>query len=242
MLGLAQRGLRYVVQVDPDSTAHPSDAVPVTTASAGRGCPPRPAHPDPPSTFKQLVLAPGRDSARPVTWRHGSRRTKNNPTAAMRSHFLRLRIRPANRDITRNDDGTLPECRLIAEWPTAADEPVKYRLSNMSTRTSLRTVIRHAKLRWRVEHHYRELKPVSGRTRGSRLASRPPCLLHRQPVERPRLHPASVRLPATPGDLATARRVGVGVLEYPHGHGRRLPRCMLRFVHLSGLGCVRGRR
>jgi hypothetical protein len=97
-----------------------------------------------------------------VTWRHGSRRTKNNPTAAMRSHFLRLRIRPANRDITRNDDGTLPECRLIAEWPTAADEPVKYRLSNMSTRTSLRTVIRHAKLRWRVEHHYRELKTGVG--------------------------------------------------------------------------------
>lgn len=28
----------------------------------------------------------------------------------MRSHFLRLPIRPANRDITRNSDGALPEC------------------------------------------------------------------------------------------------------------------------------------
>jgi SRSO17 transposase len=35
---------------------------------------------------------------------------------------------------------------------------VKYRLSNMSTRTSLKTLIRYAKLRWRVEHDYRELK------------------------------------------------------------------------------------
>jgi len=75
----------------------------------------RPAYPDPPVTFKQLVLAAGRGSARPVTWRRGSRRTKNNPTAAMRSQFLRLRIRPANRDIGRGEDGALPECWLIAE-------------------------------------------------------------------------------------------------------------------------------
>jgi hypothetical protein len=34
----------------------------------------------------------------------------------MRSHFLRLRIRPANRDIPRNSDASLPECWLIAEW------------------------------------------------------------------------------------------------------------------------------
>ena len=161
-LGLAERGLQYAVQVDPDATAHPADAIPVTAAYTGRGRPPRPAYPDAPVTFKHLVQAAGRGSARSVTWRHGSRRTKNNPTAAMRSHFLRLRIRPANRDITRGDDGSLPECWLIAEWPPEADEPVKYWLSNMSTRTSLRTLIRYAKLRWRVEHDYRELKTGLG--------------------------------------------------------------------------------
>ena len=83
------------------------------------------------------MLAAGRDAARRVTWRRGSRRSKNNPDAAMRSHFLRLRVRPANRDIPRADDGALPECWLIAEWPPGADEPVKYRLSNMNTRTPL---------------------------------------------------------------------------------------------------------
>jgi SRSO17 transposase len=161
-LGLAERGLRYAVQVDPDATCHPGDAIAVTAPCTGRGRPPRPAYPDPPVTFKTLALAVGRGSARPVTWRHGSRRTKTNPTAAMRSHFLRLRIRPANRDIPRAEDGTLPEVRLIAEWPPEADEPVKYWLSNMSTRTSLKTLIRHAKLRWRVEHDYRELKTGLG--------------------------------------------------------------------------------
>jgi SRSO17 transposase len=161
-LGLSERGLRYVVQVDPTATAHPGDAVPVTPPHTGRGRPPKPAYPDPPATFKDLVLAAGQASARQVTWRHGSRRTSSNPTAAMRSHFLRLRIRPANRDVPRAADGTLPEVWLIVEWPPDAAEPVKYWLSNMATRTSLKTLVRLAKLRWRVEHDYRELKTGLG--------------------------------------------------------------------------------
>ena len=161
-LGLAERGLRYAVQVDPTATAYPADAVPLTASYTGRGRPPRPGYPDPPVTFKDLILAAGRHSARPVTWRRGSRRTSNNPTAAMRSHFLRLRIRPANRDIPRNSDGSLPECWLIAEWPPDAAEPVKYWLSNLDIRTSLKTLVRLAKLRWRVEHDYRELKTGLG--------------------------------------------------------------------------------
>ena len=161
-LGLAERGLRYVLQVDPTATAYPAGAVPVTPPYSGRGRPPRPACPDPPATFKDLVLAAGRDTARQVTWRHGSRRSRRNPTAAMRSHFLRLRIRPANRDIPRGSDGSLPECWLIAEWPPGADEPVKYWLSNLDTRTSLKTLVRLAKIRWRVEHDYRELKTGLG--------------------------------------------------------------------------------
>lgn len=161
-LGLAERGLRYAVQVDPDATAYPAHAVPATPSYTGRGRPPKPAYPDPPVTFKDLVLAAGRRSARPVTWRRGSRRTRANPTAAMRSHFLRLRIRPANRDIPRNPDGSLPECWLIAEWPPDAAEPVKYWLSNLDTHTSLKALVRLAKLRWRVEHDYRELKTGLG--------------------------------------------------------------------------------
>jgi SRSO17 transposase len=161
-LGLAERGLCYVVQVDPTATAHPVDAVPVTPDYSGRGRPPHPAYPDPPMTFKDLVVAASRATARQVTWRHGSRATAGNPTAAMRSHFLRLRIRPANRDIPRNADGSLPECWLIAEWPPGAAEPVKYWLSNMHTRTSLRTLVRLAKIRWRIEHDYRELKTGLG--------------------------------------------------------------------------------
>jgi SRSO17 transposase len=161
-LGLTERGLCYAVQVDPTATAHPATAVPVTAPYSGRGRPPKAAYPHPPVTLKDLVLKAGRATARPVTWRHGSRRTSANPTAVMHSYFLRLRVRPANRDIPRADDGTLPAEWLIAEWPPDALEPVKYWLSTMPARTSLTALVRLAKLRWRVEHDYRELKTGLG--------------------------------------------------------------------------------
>jgi SRSO17 transposase len=161
-LGLAERGLEYVVEVDPTATAQPGDATPVTVTYTGRGRPPKPAYPDPAVTFKQLVLTAGRSGVRQITWRRGTRTSPDNPQAKMRSHFLAIRIRPANRDIPRGDDGTLPECWLIAEWPPDNGEPVKYWLSNMDKRTPLKTLVRLAKIRWRVEHDYRELKTGLG--------------------------------------------------------------------------------
>jgi SRSO17 transposase len=127
-----------------------------------RGRPPKAAYPDPPATFKTLALTAGQATARQVTWRTGSRRTTSNPAAAMRSHVLRLRIRPANRDIPRTSEGTLPECWLIAAWPPEAAEPVKDWPSNLDTRTSLTTLVRLANLRRRVEHHDRELRTGLG--------------------------------------------------------------------------------
>lgn len=62
------------------------------------------------------------------------------------------------RTIARGDDGSLPEGWLIAEWPTGEPEPVKYWLSNMAADTGLKTMVRLGKIRWRIEHDYRELK------------------------------------------------------------------------------------
>ena len=80
----------------------------------------------------------------------------------MRSRFTALRIRPANRDIPRAADGTLPECWLIAEWAPGHPEPSDYWLSDLPASTSLRDLARLAKIRWRVEHDYRELKDGLG--------------------------------------------------------------------------------
>ena len=56
----------------------------------------------------------------------------------------------------------LPERWLLAEWPKHKDEPVKYWLSNLPDDTPLLTLVQLAKLRWRVEHDYRELKQCLG--------------------------------------------------------------------------------
>jgi SRSO17 transposase len=161
-LGLAERGLSYIVEVDPTTSAYPHDATPQTPPYGGRGRPSRPAYPGKHTNLRALALAAGQQTLRTITWRHGTKATADNRRAAMRSRFLAIRVRPANRDIPRGEDGALPDCWLIVEWPPGANEPVKYWLSNMHIRTPLKTLVRLAKIRWRVEHDYRELKTALG--------------------------------------------------------------------------------
>ena len=159
---LDARGLPYVLAVKATTSAYPAQAEPVTPPYTGRGRPPVPRYRDAPSTLAALALAAGRRALRRVTWRHGTRTTAGNPTAAMASRFLALRVRPANRDIPRAPDGTLPECWLIAQWPPGESEPTDYWLSTLPADTPLRELVGLAKIRWRIEHDYRELKDGLG--------------------------------------------------------------------------------
>jgi SRSO17 transposase len=161
-LGLAERGLPYVVAVKGTTSAYPADIVPTAPAYTGRGRPPSPRYREDPTNLAGLARVAGRAGLRRVTWRHGSRRNARNPTAAMRSRFMALRVRPANRDIPRGPDGSLPECWLLAEWPPGQPEPTDYWLSTLPADTPLRDLVRLAKIRWRIEHDYRELKDGLG--------------------------------------------------------------------------------
>jgi SRSO17 transposase len=161
-LGLEERGYRYVVAVKADTSAYPEHAEPELAPYAGRGRPPKPRYRDEPSNLRDLALAAGPDACVEVTWRHGTRTAKTNPTAAMTSKFLVLPVRPANRDIPRNPDATLPTRWLLVEWPDGAAEPTDYWLSDMDTTVALTTLVRLAKIRWRIEHDYRELKTGLG--------------------------------------------------------------------------------
>ena len=58
----------------------------------------------------------------------------------------------------RNPDRSLPECWLLAEWPDDADEPTDYWLSTLPADTPTSELVRLGKIRWRIEHDYRELK------------------------------------------------------------------------------------
>jgi SRSO17 transposase len=161
-LGLEDRGWRYVVAVQGSASAYPGEACPVTRARrGGTGRLPKPAYPGPPASLRQLAIASA-DKVRPVTWRQGTRATAGNPDASVTGCFLAIRVRPANRDIPRAGDGSLPECWLLAEWPPEAEEPTDYWLSNLPPDIPIAELVRLAKIRWRIEHDYRELKTGLG--------------------------------------------------------------------------------
>ena len=161
-LELDARGWQYAVAVKGTTSAYAGDAQPVTrTLGGGPGRPPRPGYPAQPVNLRQLAIASA-DQVRPVTWRQGTKATRGNPDAAMTSWFVAIRVRPANRDIPRSRDGSLPECWLLAEWPPEAGEPTGYWLSTLPEGTPPGELVRLAKIRWRIEHDYRELKTGLG--------------------------------------------------------------------------------
>ena len=156
-LELENRGWRYVVAVKGTTSAHAGDARPATRSlGGGPGRPPGPACPAPPANLRTLAIASA-GKIRQVTWRQGTRAAKGNPAASMTSCFLAIRVRPANRDIPRAGDGSLPECWLLAEWPPEADEPADYWLSNLPDDTPIEELVRLAKIRWRIEMVFSQL-------------------------------------------------------------------------------------
>jgi SRSO17 transposase len=155
--GITARGSRYVVAVDGDLTAHREAAVPQLRPYSGRGRRPRPRYRTRPVGLRAHALAAGRHATVSVTWREGSR-------GSLTSSFLALRVRPAGRNPTARlaADGSLPAVWLLAEWPAEAAEPTDYWLSDLPEDTPLAELVRLAKIRWRIEHDYRELKTGLG--------------------------------------------------------------------------------
>jgi SRSO17 transposase len=111
----------------------------------------------PRSSLRALALAAGERAATTIAWRQGA---DGEPLV---SRFVALRVRPAGVPLRRAaHGGELPLRWLLAEWPQGADEPVKYWLANLDEDLPLVDLVRLAKLRWRVEHDYRELKDALG--------------------------------------------------------------------------------
>jgi SRSO17 transposase len=156
-LGLEQRELAYVVQVPGTISAYPQDVVPETVPYRGRRRRPVPRYRQQRSSLRQLVLAIGEPAATTVAWRQGA------DGEQLASRFVALRVRPAGVQLRRVARGTeLPVRWLLAEWPSGEPEPVKYWLASLPETTPLRQLVHLAKLRWRVEHDYRELKDALG--------------------------------------------------------------------------------
>jgi SRSO17 transposase len=159
---LQNRDLTYIVGVNCAHTAFTVDTQRTAPPYKGAGRRPPLIYREAAPSLKTHVLGAGRGSTRRVTWREGSRR-RNGKVRMMRGSFVFLRLRPASLVHRRAADfGDLPVRWLIAEWPPSEPEPTRYWLSNLPGNTPYRQLVRGAKLRWRIEHDYREIKTGLG--------------------------------------------------------------------------------
>ena len=104
-------------------------------------------------SVKDIALGLPAKAWRTITWCEGV-------AAPLSSRIGRLRVRAAHRDY---DPGTArPEEWLLIEWPKGDKEPIKYWLSTLPEKIALHRLVDLAKLHWRIERDYQELKHKVG--------------------------------------------------------------------------------
>jgi SRSO17 transposase len=149
--------LTYVAGILPNTTVWEKGEEPLPAKKPlGRGRPAKLLRRDAkhqPISVKDLALNMPASAWRKVTWREGV-------AAPLSSRFARVRVRVAHRDYKLTE--SRPEEWLIIEWPKGEKEPTKYWLSTLPENINFYRLVDYAKLRWRIEHDYLELKQEVG--------------------------------------------------------------------------------
>jgi SRSO17 transposase len=103
-------------------------------------------------SVKKLALRLPKKAWRTIRWREGS-------ADWLSSRFARVRVRAAHPYLL--PELIMPEWLLI-EWPEGEAAPTKYWLSTLPEDVTFRKLVGLAKLRWRIERDYQELKQEVG--------------------------------------------------------------------------------
>lgn len=176
---LTSLGLTYVAGIQPHTSVWAPGSGPLPPKPwSGRGRPTsRMRRRDAghrPIPAKALATNLSAEAWETITWREGS-------ADWLTSRYARVRVRAAHRD--EKLEAPRAEEWLLVEWPQGEAEPTKYWLSTLPADIPFPKLVDLAKLRWRIERDYQELKQEFGlghyEGRGWR-GFHPPChLVHR---------------------------------------------------------------
>jgi SRSO17 transposase len=100
---------------------------------------------------KALALGLPKHAWRTITWRDGS-------ADPLRSRFARVQVRTA----PIRGAAARPEETLLIEWLPGEAAPTKCWLSNVAKTISFRELVDIAKMRWRIERDYQDVKQEIG--------------------------------------------------------------------------------
>jgi SRSO17 transposase len=139
--------LDYVAGIQSNVLMWTADAVLPVQGPAGRK-PSRPQLRAQQVSAKELALSVPADAWQRITWREDGE--------AFTSRFVRRRVRP----VTPAEQPA--EEWLLIEWPEDEAEPTKYWLSTLSADIGFEALVDRAKLRWRIERDYQDLKQEVG--------------------------------------------------------------------------------
>src|SRR4051794_10500541 len=155
--GVTAQGLPYVAGIQGTTSLWPPGAGPLPAKPrSGRGRPPKRLRRDPehqPLAAGTLAAGLPAGAWKVVTWREGT-------AGSLTSRFAAARVRPAHGGTTRSEPRA--EEWFLAEWPEGESEPTKYWLSTLPEAATLEELVATAKLRWRVERDFGELKQELG--------------------------------------------------------------------------------
>lgn len=156
---LSELGLPYVVGVTGQVTVWPPGHAPLPPEPySGRGNVPTrqrlgDAKHQRPLSVRELAFELDPSQWHTLEWREGTNFT-------LRSRFARVRVHAAHRDHQRSQ--LRAQEWLLIEWPKGHQEPMKYWLSTLPEDTPLQRMVLEAKMRWRIERDYQDLKQDLG--------------------------------------------------------------------------------
>ena len=150
-------GMSYVAGILTTTTVWPPGTAPLLPQTrSGRGRPQTRLQRDSdhqPISAKALALSLPKEAWQTVAWREGS-------AERLSSRFARQRVRAAHRDTELSQPRA--EEWLLIEWPENETEPTKYWLATLPEDIAFDRLVDLAKLRWRIERDYQELKQELG--------------------------------------------------------------------------------